>query len=405
MNWAKVKLSDIAFFQEGPGVRKWQFRDEGIKLINVKNIVNEVLVTENSDKYLDPEEVDQKYAHFLTQAGDLVMASSGATWGKLAWVEEKHLPLCMNTSMIRFQSLDPNELDIRYLFYFLKTAQFRRDMEKLITGSAQPNFGSSHLKQIIVPLPPLEEQKRIAAILDKADSVCRKRQQAIDLADDLLRSVFLDMFGDPISNPKGWEVKKLKEISSKIASGNTPKGGSKNYVDEGITFLRSQNVWKNKLLLDDVVYIDEKTHESMSKSSLKHKDILMTKTGRINTENSSLGRAALYLGDNGKANLNGHVYFIRLVENVLHEFVVFILTTMEYRDYIRSVCVGGIDKRQLNKDHLEEFPIIYPPKEMQVQFVERVNIAKRMLEKAKVGLKESEQMFNGLSQKAFAGEL
>ncbi|KJY87766.1 restriction modification system DNA specificity subunit [Pseudoalteromonas piscicida] len=213
------------------------------------------------------------------------------------------------------------------------------------------------------------------------------------------------MFGDPISNPKGWEVKKLKEISSKIASGNTPKGGSENYVEKGITFLRSQNVWKNQLLLDDVVFINQKTHESMIKSSLKHKDILMTKTGRINTENSSLGRAALYLGDDGKANLNGHVYFIRLVENILHEFVVFILTTTEYRDYIRSVCVGGIDKRQLNKDHLEEFPIIYPPKAMQEQFVAKVNIARSMLEKAKSGLKESDQMFNGLSQKAFAGEL
>jgi len=291
--------------------------------------------------------------------------------------------------------------DLGFLAYYINSI----NLEPYVTGSAQPKLNKKNLDSIKIPLPPLEEQKRIAAILDKADSVRRKRQQAIDLADDFLRSVFLDMFGDPISNPKGWEVKKLKEISSKIASGNTPKGGSKNYVDEGITFLRSQNVWKNKLLLDDVVYIDEKTHESMSKSSLKHKDILMTKTGRINTENSSLGRAALYLGDDGKANLNGHVYFIRLVENVLHEFVVFILTTKEYRDYIRSVCVGGIDKRQLNKDHLEEFPIIYPPKEMQEQFVEKVNIARSMLEKAKSGLKESEQMFNGLSQKAFAGDL
>ncbi|MBE0352820.1 restriction endonuclease subunit S [Pseudoalteromonas lipolytica] len=329
------------------------------------------------------------------QAPGVITGRSG-TIGKVHYTEEDYWPL--NTALY---VTDFHSNYSKWVYYMLQAFK----LERFVEGAGVPTLNRNLVHDELIPLPPLEVQKRIAAILDKADSVRRKRQQAIDLAEDFLRSVFLDMFGDPISNPKRWEVKKLKEISSKIASGNTPNGGSKNYVDEGITFLRSQNVWKNKLLLDDVVYIDEKTHESMSKSSLKHKDILMTKTGRINTVNSSLGRAALYLGDDGKANLNGHVYFIRLVEDVLHEFVVFILTTIEYRDYIRSVCVGGIDKRQLNKDHLEEFPIIYPPKEMQEQFVEKVNVARSMLEKAKLGLKESEQMFNGLSQKAFAGEL
>ena len=181
------------------------------------------------------------------------------------------------------------------------------------------------------------------------------------------------MFGDPINNPKSWEVKKLKDISTKILSGNTPKGGSEVYVDEGIMFFRSQNVWKNKLVLDDIAYIDKETHDRMLKSSLKNRDILMTKTGRINTENSSLGRAAMFLGEDDSANINGHVYLVRLQECEVNEFVLFILTTNEYRDYIRSVCVGGIDKRQINKEHLEEFPIIYPPIELQNQFANFVN--------------------------------
>ncbi|MBN1066372.1 restriction endonuclease subunit S, partial [Clostridium botulinum] len=177
------------------------------------------------------------------------------------------------------------------------------------------------------------------------------------------------MFGDPINNPMKWEVKKMKDISTNIMSGNTPKGGEQVYVESGIMFLRSQNVWKNKLLLDDVAYIDEETHSKMKKSSLKHKDILMTKTGRINTENSSLGRAAIFLGEDDSANVNGHVYLIRLKEEILNEFVLFILTSKEYRGYIRSVCVGGIDKRQLNKEHIEDFPIIFPPIEQQEKFV------------------------------------
>ncbi|WP_236900344.1 restriction endonuclease subunit S [Clostridium pasteurianum] len=187
------------------------------------------------------------------------------------------------------------------------------------------------------------------------------------------KSRFIGMFGDPINNPMGWEVKKLKNISTKILSGNTPKGGSEVYVDEGIMFFRSQNVWKNKLVLDDIAYIDKETHNKMLKSSLKNRDILMTKTGRINTENSSLGRAAMFIGEDDSANINGHVYLIRLQDGEINEFVLFILTTNEYRDYIRSVCVGGIDKRQINKEHLEEFPIIYPPLELQNQFAAFVN--------------------------------
>ncbi|PSW72621.1 restriction endonuclease subunit S [Photobacterium sp. GB-50] len=405
MSWPLVKLSDVAFFQEGPGVRKWQFRNEGIKLINVKNIVDEVLVTENSDKYLDPDEVEKKYSHFLTKVGDLVMASSGATWGKLAWVEEKHLPLCMNTSMIRFQSLDSNKLDIRYLFYYLKTVEFRRDMEKLVTGSAQPNFGSTHLKQISLPLPPLEEQKRIAAILDKADAIRQKRKQAIELADEFLRSVFLDMFGDPVTNPKGWEQVSLSTLSEKILNGTTPKGGSDVYVEKGIAFLRSQNVWKKRIDLDDIVYLDDETHTKMSKSSLKNKDILITKTGRINTENSSLGRAAIYYGKDDEANINGHVYLVRLKPDNVHEFIEFILTTKEYRDHIRAVCVGGIDKRQLNKNHIEEFPIICPPTDQQQRFVKVLHQSQKVMDNYKVQLVEAQNNLSALTQKAFSGQL
>ncbi|MGP4986565.1 restriction endonuclease subunit S [Pseudoalteromonas nigrifaciens] len=403
MSWPLVKLGEVCKFVRGPfggALKKECFVEDGFAVYEQQHAIYNQF---SEIRYFVDESKFNELKRFMLNPGDLIMSCSG-TMGKIAIVPDNIKTGIINQALLK---LTPSEaVDINYLKYWLESESFQFILNGMTHGAAIKNVASvAVLKEIEIPLPSIEEQKRIAAILDKADAIRRKRQQAIQLADDFLRSVFLDMFGDPISNPKGWEVKKLKEISSKISSGNTPKGGSKNYVDEGITFMRSQNVWKNKLLLDDVVYIDEKTHESMSKSSLKRKDILMTKTGRINTENSSLGRAALYLGEDGKANLNGHVYFIRLVENILHEFVVFILTTIEYRDYIRSVCVGGIDKRQLNRNHLEEFPIIYPPKKMQEQFVKKVNVARNMLEKAKSGLKESEQMFNGLSQKAFSGEL
>lgn len=162
---------------------------------------------------------------------------------------------------------------------------------------------------------------------------------------------------------------------------------------------------EKKLVLDDVAYIDEETHIKMKKTSLKNRDILMTKTGRINTENSSLGRAAMFIGEDDSANINGHVYLIRLQEEVNNEFILYILTSNEYRGYIRSVCVGGIDKRQLNKEHIEEFPIIFPPIELQNEFTNLVRKIDEIKSKMEATLSELEDNFNSLMQKAFKGEL
>ena len=209
------------------------------------------------------------------------------------------------------------------------------------------------------------------------------------------------MFGEPIANPMKWPVESLKKLSVLITNGNTPKGGSENYVEDGIIFLRSQNVWRNLIDLSDVAYIDSATHKSMKKSSVHQNDILITKTGRINTENSSLGRAALYTGADNSANINGHVYLVRLSDEAIPKFIVTLLTGEAYRKYIRKVCVGGIDKRQINLDQVEEFPIIMPPEEMQQQFAEfayRVDKSKFEIQQS---LEKLEILKKALMQKYF----
>ncbi|MBV3386044.1 restriction endonuclease subunit S, partial [Catenibacterium mitsuokai] len=213
---------------------------------------------------------------------------------------------------------------------------------------------------------------------------------------------FVEMFGDPVLNDKSWQVIKLGELCSKICSGNTPKGGSDNYKKEGIMFFRSQNVWKNRLELDDIVYIDEATHERMKETSLNYGDILITKTGRINTENSSLGRSALFLGKNDSANINGHVYLVRInSELVNRNFVLQILISPQYRDLIRRVCVGGIDKRQLNQNHIYDFPIIVPPLELQNQFASFVEEIDKSRSRIQKSLEASQELFDSLMQEYF----
>ena len=296
-----------------------------------------------------------------------------------------------------------SEYNPQFLAWYFRTPRFKQLMTSEVTGMggsltrAQPKCVAEY------PVPVLERSKQdeIVDVLNKLHTVINSRKGELELLDELVKARFFEFFGDPVHNTKKWPVKKLGDLSVQINSGNTPKGGQQVYVEKGITFFRSQNVWKDRLEMDDIAYIDEETHASMKRSSLKHGDILMTKTGRINTENSSLGRAALYMGEDDAANVNGHVYFIRLKPGVNNKFILRILVSNEYRDYIRSVCVGGIDKRQLNKEHIEEFPIICPPEEMiedYVSFVEQVDKSKLAVQKS---LEETQTLFDALMQKYF----
>jgi type I restriction enzyme S subunit len=245
------------YFQEGPGVRKHQYTNSGVKLLNGSNINNNTLDLTTTERYVSKQEANGRYAHFLVDDGDLLIASSGIAVEnfdkKIAYARSEHLPLCMNTSTIRFKTLDENTLHLDYFRRFLATNLFKKQLGRLITGSAQLNFGPSHLKQMFVPLPPLEEQKRIAAILDKADAIRRKRQQAIELADQFLRSVFLDMFGDPVTNPKGWEVHELKSVvaDDRIVTYGIVQAGPD--IPDGVPYIRTGDLKNGRIFQEGLL--------------------------------------------------------------------------------------------------------------------------------------------------------
>ncbi|WP_207707340.1 restriction endonuclease subunit S [Crassaminicella thermophila] len=360
------------------------------------------VIVDNDPKYYCDKDMEDLKRYELFE-NDILMSLTGNV-GRVGILRKSMLPAALNQRVACLR-IKNKAVDFKFLYYYLNSDQFENLCIENSKGIAQKNLSTVFLKNVLIPLPALETQKKIVEVLDKAQELIDLRKKQIELLDELIQSIFYDMFGDPVTNPKGWDVRKLKDISTKIINGTTPKGGKQVYVEDGIVFLRSQNVWKNRLLLDDVAYIDNETHTKMAKSSLKYKDILMTKTGRINTENSSLGRAAMFLGEDDSANINGHVYLIRLQKNIIHEFVLFILTTNEYREYIRSVCVGGIDKRQINKEHLQNFPIILPPIELQNQFAEMLQKIEEQKQLMQQSLIEMENNFNCLVQRAFKGEL
>lgn len=380
---------------------KVEFSNSGYPILQTKNI-SKGIIDFNDTKYMNNEYWEKYKEKYKPKTNDILLANIGTIGKNVIVKEESDYLIHWNIFLI-----EPNQtlITTNYLKSFFDKLYNQNYYDLFLKGGTVKFISKSFLIDLEIPIPPLQQQEKIVKVLDLTSNLIEKQKELLEKYDLFLKSKFIEMFGDPIINPMGWEVKKLKDLSTLIMSGNTPKGGSEVYVDKGILFFRSQNVWKNKILLDEIAYIDNETHSKMKKSSLKHKDILMTKTGRFNTENSSLGRASLFLGKDDSANINGHVYLIRLKKNMIHRFVVYILTTNEYRDYIRKICVGGIDKRQINKTHLEDFPIIFPPLELQNKFssiVEKIEIIK---EKENQKLKQLEDLHNSMMNKAFKGDI
>jgi type I restriction enzyme S subunit len=398
-HWQNIELGELCDVRDGTHDSP-KYVESGYPLLTSKNFSSGSIDFQGA-RNISSEDFNKINKRSKVDVGDIVMPMIG-TIGSPVIIEQEPNFAIKNVALIKFTN---EKVTAKYIHAILSSSFLEKNLIKESRGGTQKFVSLGDIRKLKIPLPPIEEQNQITAILGHADNLCRARRQSIEKLNSLSQAIFYEMFGDPVKNERGWDVKALKTLTTKISSGSTPKGGKENYVEDGIVFFRSQNVWRNRIEFDDVAYIDEATHQKMKKTSLKHGDILITKTGRINTENSSLGRAAMFLGENDSANINGHVYLIRPKPDVLKEFVLYIITTPEYREYIRSVCVGGIDKRQINKEHLEEFPIIYPPIEGQKKFLKSLKIIEEQKDSFQKQLKFAESLFLSAQQRAFRGEL
>jgi type I restriction enzyme S subunit len=254
-----VHLKDYVYFQEGPGIRNSQNTSEGVRFLNIRCFIDGRLDTE-SMKRISEAEAFGKYKHFLLDSGDYVVSSSG-TLGRVAEVYPEDLPVMLNTSTIRFRSLDESKLDRLYLRYFLESEVFQQQVRLLATGSVQLNYGPSHLARVEMPLPNIEAQRAIGKFLDELTRKIRLNVESSktleDIARELFKSWFIDF--DPVKSnmagerpfgmndstaalfpmsfedselgpiPKGWSVRSFEElvVKQKVGQVYSSKNSSK----------------------------------------------------------------------------------------------------------------------------------------------------------------------------------
>ena len=247
-DWQRAPVSEVVFFQEGPGLRNWQWTEIGMKVINGTNIRDDGRFDpSNTTRAISMEEFESKYQHFAICANDIVVASSG-TLGKAARVKAKHLPMMMNTSVIRFRTSDSRRLADDFLFAWLRSRDFLDQALGMATGAAQQNFGPSHIKRMTMPLPPLGEQRRIAAILSAYDDLIENNTRCITILEEMARRIYEEWFvrfrfpghehtrmidSDLGPMPEGWAAVKLGQLAEinarSVRRGMEP--GEIRYVD------------------------------------------------------------------------------------------------------------------------------------------------------------------------------
>ncbi|MEZ9518248.1 restriction endonuclease subunit S [Vibrio splendidus] len=388
MSWPIVELGSVVSFVGGSQPPKSTFKfepeDGYVRLLQIRDY--------KSDKNLTfiPESSTKKFC----KKDDVMIGRYGPPVFQIL----RGLEGAYNVALMK--AVPSEKVDKDYLYYFLKQDKLFR----LIDGLSQRTAGQSGidmdaLKSYPMLLPPLEEQKRIAAILDKADAIRQKRKQAIDLADEFLRSVFLDMFGDPVTNPKGWGVRKLQDLTSKLGSGSTPRGGKEAYLSAGISLIRSLNVHDNTFIYKDLAFISNEQAEKLKNVVVQEQDILLNITG------ASVCRCTMVPSNVLPARVNQHVCIIRVDRALLlPEFAKRLITSTSFKQMLMRIATsGGATREALTKQQAENLTLIVPPMELQKKFCDIVG---KVLDiDTKTNKQVAFPLFDSLSQKAFSGQL
>lgn len=387
MSWQMVKLGELVSIKGGgtPSKSDSSFWEGNIPWASVKDLKgSEISVTEDSISELGVK----NSATNIIPAGTIITATRMAL-GKFAI---NTIDMAINQDLKALLVKDTNRVSRDYLFRFLESrAQFIQAEGK---GATVKGITLDFLRSIEIPLPPLDEQKRIAAILDKADAIRRKRQQAIQLADDFLRALFLQMFGDPVTNPKGWEVKPLRQLA-KVTTGNTPSRMEAKYYGEHIEWIKSDNINTPSHFLT-------KATEFLSEEGAK--------VGRIVSKGATLvtciagsfeciGNAAYTDRD---VAFNQQINALTPLEHMnswfLYSLVIF------SKKHIQSASTNSM-KGMVSKGKMEEIPMICPPLSVQERYEKIVHSYLELNEKLNRSVHYSEKKFMSLSQRAFSGHL
>ena len=327
----------------------------------------------------------------MCRTGDLLLCVRGSTTGR---TNIAGFDACIGRGVASIRAKE----DQRFLNHFIRTQQQR--LFDLGNGSTFLSITQEQLVSVQVTLPPLPEQRRIAAILDKADTIRRKREEGIRLTEELLRSTFLEMFGDPVRNPKSWPIVLLEQISSDMTYGTSTKCGNKER--ESLPVLRIPNIIHGRINWNDLKYasLDQK---EVTQLLLKPSDLLFVRT---NGNPEYIGRCAMFT-EVRKALFASYLIRVQLRPDAPYrpEFLRYVATMPSYRSLLVAEARTTAGNYNISTQGLRRLKLIAPPLPQQETFLNFAANCCENRERRKAAFTESDALFDSLVQRAFRGEL
>ena len=310
---------------------------------------------------------------YLCNAGTTIIGRKG-TINRPIFVEEKFWNV--DTAF----GIQPKEgVSCKFIFYVCKSIDFTR-YDKSVTI---PSLVKSDLLKIPIPVPPLPIQQQIVAELDKVSEIIEKKKQQVKELDNLAQSIFYDMFGDPVENEKGWEVKKYGEVFI-IGAGGTPSKSKPEYWEGGNIPWIGSNMCQNQIIYQtDGKYI---TDEGLSHSSAK---VLEEGTVLVALVGATIGKVGLL---KTKTATNQNIAFVKVGENLGYNpyFVYYQLQSL----YGLFMSIGNGDFKMANQGFIKDLPIITPPLPLQQSFAQKVEAIEKQKELITASIKEAQLLFD-----------
>ncbi|MFT7381200.1 MAG: type I restriction enzyme S subunit [Roseivirga sp.] len=379
-NWKEINLGDAATFVNGYPFKPSDWSIKGDEIIRIQNLTK----SSKEANYFEGE-IAEKYK---VRKGDLLISWS-ATLGIYEW-EGEDAWLNQHIFKVVFNKKEFDKNFFKYLISYLLD-----ELGQEVHGATMKHITKKKFDAVQIPFPPLATQKKIAAILDAADAHRQKTKQLLAKYEELAQSIFLEMFGDPVTNPKGWEYRKLDDSLKFMTSGS--RGWAKHYSDTGSIFLRIQNIGYDELRLDDITYVNAPENAESKRTEVQSGDVILTIT-------ADLGRTAVIPMDFPKANINQHLALLRLKSIYNPVFVSSYIASKGGQSQFLKLDKGGV-KAGLNFTDIRSFKVFSPPKDIQDSFAKRLESIENQKEQAKNSIEKANNLFNSLLQKAFKGEL
>ncbi len=325
-------------------------------------------------------EIDAKKAEkYRLRSGDIVIARTGATTGWAKYIQDP--PEAVFASYLVRLRLKAS-VDARYIGFVVTSSGYKDFIQRHMGGAAQPNANAQILASYPVPLPVLSEQHKIAQILSAYDELIENNQRRIRILEEMARRLYREWFvhfrfpghenhprvPSPLGEiPKNWTISSLGQITSKIGSGATPRGGKESYQQSGISLIRSLNVHDYYFEMDNLAFINDEQAVQLDHVEVADRDVLLNITG------ASVGRCCMVQSSVLPARVNQHVAIVRADKVTANPY--FLLDTINNETTklrLLNLAQGGATREALTKAALTAFPVVLPTQELVEEYGRRV---------------------------------